>query len=302
MTHHDKTILVTGATGKQGGATARRLLADGWRVRALVRDPGAAAAAALAEAGTDLVTGDLDDPRTLNAAVHGVHGVFAVPPAAFGPQGWDMELELRRGKNLVDAAVAAEATHIVFTGIAAAANAGEPREIPRTEGKRHIEEHIKAAGLRYTLLRPARFMENYLVRGVPVDGINSGVHRHLFRPDLPMPIIAVGDIAVFAALVFADPDRFDGRALGLAGDAPTPVEAAAAISAATGLDIGYRRMDRAEAAALGDEIADTWDCFDAGDVWQADIPALRVLHPGLATLEGWLSHVGAEGIKALPRG
>lgn len=83
----DPPILVTGATGNQGGATARRLLAGGRPVRALVRDSAAPAAAALAAAGAELVRGDLDNLASLAQALDGAAAVFGVPPVAFGPAG-----------------------------------------------------------------------------------------------------------------------------------------------------------------------------------------------------------------------
>src|SRR5690349_15597550 len=94
------TVLVTGATGKQGGATARALLAAGIGVRALVRDP--AKARPLADLGAELVRGDLNDPASLRAAAEGVRGVFSVQIADLDDLGGDGEVI--RGRNLVAAA------------------------------------------------------------------------------------------------------------------------------------------------------------------------------------------------------
>ena len=69
--HKDKTILVTGATGQQGGAVTRHLLKDGWKVRALVRDPNKDSAKALAQQGAELAKGDLNDRATIEAALKG---------------------------------------------------------------------------------------------------------------------------------------------------------------------------------------------------------------------------------------
>src|SRR5215813_14023952 len=99
MNARGKTIVVTGGTGNQGGATARRLLADGWRVRALVRDDTAPAAAELAAAGAELVRGDLDDRASIDAAARGVYGIFSVQSAN--------ENEVTQGQNVADAARAA---------------------------------------------------------------------------------------------------------------------------------------------------------------------------------------------------
>ncbi|TDP41761.1 NmrA family NAD(P)-binding protein [Nocardia ignorata] len=93
---------------------------------------------------------------------------------------------------MIAAARAAEVDQLVFSGIATMG----PAESWGQEGKRRIEDAIRAAGLRYTLLRPVRFMENYLMHGSPVDGIRAGgEHRHRggrrhlgrHRPPDPLP-------------------------------------------------------------------------------------------------------------------
>jgi uncharacterized protein YbjT (DUF2867 family) len=290
----DSPILVTGATGKQGGATARRLLAGGWPVRALVRDLTAPAAAALAAAGAQLVRGDFDDPASLPPAIDGVAAVFGIPPVALGPAGPETDLEVTRGRVLIDAAAAAGIEQVVFSTVASASTAARG-----SEGKALIEEYLRDHIALPTVLRPVRFMTNYLsVRAIGIDGISHGVHRHLFPPHEPMQIIALEDIAEFAALAFADPDRFAGRTLELAGDEPTPVEAAAAITEATGIPIRYEQLTDIEAAALSPAIAETKKRWEAGHRWHADIEALRVIHPGLRTLTDWLTESGAAAIRA----
>jgi uncharacterized protein YbjT (DUF2867 family) len=140
-------------------------------------------------------------------------------------------------------------------------------------------------------------MTNYLGTGLPIDGFRDGVSRHIFAGDRPMQVIAVEDIAAFAALALADPDRYAGRTLELAGDDPTPEAAVAAIGAATGLSLRYVRMPREEAERIGVEVARVLDLQEAGHGWHADIEALRVLHPGLLTLRDWLDRGGAEQIR-----
>ncbi|MFG3255341.1 NmrA family NAD(P)-binding protein [Streptomyces sp. NPDC048172] len=289
----DRLIVVTGATGRQGNATAHRLLAAGRRVRALVRDTTAPAAKSLAAAGAELVRGDFDEPSSLPAALEGAAALFAVPPAAFGPDGPDVEREFARGRALADAAAAAGVEHVVFTGIAS--TPGRPHV---SEGKRRIEEHLRARIRSVTVLRPVRFMSNYLASApIGVDGIAHGVHRHIFPPDEPVQVIAVEDIAEFAALAFDQPDRFAGRSLELAGDAPTPAEAVAAISEATGAVLRYERLTHAEATALHPEIARVREDWDAGSRWHADIEALRVIHPGLRTFADWLAESGTTPLR-----
>jgi uncharacterized protein YbjT (DUF2867 family) len=287
-------ILVTGATGKQGGATARRLLAGGWPVRALVRDLTAPAAAALAAAGAQLVRGDFDHPASLPPSLDGAAALFGIPPAAFGPAGPEPDLEVARGRALIDAAAAAGIEQVVFSTVASASAASRG-----SAGKAEIEQYLHDHIALPTVLRPVRFMTNYLGAGATgIDGISGGVHRHLFPPHEPMQVIALEDVAEFAALAFADPARFAGRTLELAGDEPTPVEAAAAITAATGIPVRYEQLTDSEAAAIGLGVAETRRRWQDGHRWHADIQALRVIHPKMRTLTDWLAESGAAAIRA----
>ncbi|MFC4012513.1 NmrA family NAD(P)-binding protein [Nonomuraea purpurea] len=290
----DSPILVTGATGKQGGATARRLLAGGWPVRALVRDPAAPAAAALAAAGAQLMRGDFDDPATLPPALDGAAALFGIPPVAFGPAGPETDLEVARGRALIDAAAVAGVKQVVFSTVASTSTA-----LQGSTGKALIEQYLHDHIALPTVLRPVRFMTNYLgIALTGIDGISDGVNRHLFLPHEPMQIIALEDIAEFVALAFAEPTRFAGRTLELAGDEPTPVEAAAAIAEATGIPVRYEQLTDSEAAAISSDVAETRKRWHAGHRWHADIEALRVIHPGLRTLTDWLTESGAAAIRA----
>ncbi|RGD57438.1 NAD-dependent epimerase/dehydratase family protein [Kitasatospora xanthocidica] len=287
------TVAVTGATGRQGAATARRLLAGGRAVRALVRDPFAPAAVALAEAGAELVRADFDEPSGLEPALAGTAALFAVPPVAYGPEGTDHEREFTRGRALADAAAAAGVRQVVFTSVASTSGAAFA-----APGKRRVEQYLCERFPLVTVLRPVRFMTNYFGTDVGFDGIVDGVHRHLFAPHEPLQVIAPQDIAEFAALAFEQPERFAGRTLELAGDDLTPVEAAAAISAATGIPVRYEWVTHEEAAALNPEFAEVRRQWAAGHRWHADIEALRVIHPGLRTLADWLAETGTAALRA----
>ena len=188
---------------------------------------------------------------------------------------------MTRGRALIDAAAAAGIEQVVFSTVASAST----RPPAGSAGKALIGQYLLDHIARPTVLRPVRFMTNYLSAGVMgIDGIAGGMHRHLFPPHEPMQVIALEDIAEFAALAFADPARFAGRTLELAGDQPTPVEAAAAITEATGVPVRYEQLTEAEAAAISPDIAEVRKRWQAGDRWHADIEALRVIHPGLRTL------------------
>jgi uncharacterized protein YbjT (DUF2867 family) len=277
-------ILVTGATGLQGGATARHLLAGGWTVRALVRDPHSPGATELARAGAELVVGDMDDRDSLDAAVRGAHGVFSVQPAYIAPD--YAENELQRGLNVASAAHATGVAHLVYASVGSA-NRGSG--IPHWEVKWEIEQHIRALGIPAAVLRPVMFMEYH---ADPTYGVyGQAAHIRTIPPDERVQLVAVSDIGAFAALAFADPRRFVGQAVELAGDELSLDQLLSAITRATGrhvADIAGRTP--ADPSTAESEFAAMTSSFCG---WRADIPALRTLHPALLDFDTWLAQEGS---------
>jgi uncharacterized protein YbjT (DUF2867 family) len=282
MSNSDKLIVVTGATGQQGGATARHLLAQGWRVRALVRDPNKPAAQALAGRGAELAQGDLDDRASLDRALSGAYGVFSVQ-TFMGPEG--PVGETRQGKNLADAAKAAGIQHFVYTSVG---GADRKSGLPHFESKWQIEAHIRSLGLPATILRPVFFMEN--LRS-PWMGPRDGVLAVALSPSTALQMIASDDIGAFAALAFARPQGFIGKALEIAGDSLTMPQVADAFTRASGQPVRFVEQPLEQVRSFNAEMADMMAWFnDHG--YAADIPALRKLHPGLLTFETWLRKTG----------
>src|SRR5689334_12570413 len=203
---NNKVIAVTGATGQQGGAVARKLLADGWKVRALTRDLNKQAAQALAQAGADLVAGDMDSRSELEAAFKDAYGVFSVQNFWLPNVGF--EGEIQQGKNVADAAKAAGIQHLVYSSVGSAHRGMGQKHF---ESKWIIEQYIQSLSIPYTILRPAAFMDNYnWSRAYILNGTFTGVG---LRPEKEMQIIAVEDIAVFVALAFANPKEFLGKTI-----------------------------------------------------------------------------------------
>jgi len=280
MDRSDRIILVTGGTGHQGGASARHLLADGWRVRALVRDPGKPAARALEEAGAELIVGDLRDRPSLDAAVAGAYGVYSVQTGADGP-----DVEVVESKNLAEAANNAGVQHFVYSSVR---GADRPSAIPWVVGKATMEPYLRSLGLPLTIWRPVTFMENMLRQR---EGIRGGTLTGIDAPDIRHQWIAVDDIGRFVALSFREPDAWLGKATEIAGDELTGPEAAAAFSLALGLPVAYQQVEPppgmpAPAAITADEPPPR----------QADIAALREHIPDLWTLEAWARDARARAL------
>lgn len=210
----DRLVAVTGATGRQGGAVARHLLAAGWRVRAITRNPGSAAARALAELGADVVRADLADPPTLREALRGAYGVFSVQnPMTSGLAG-----EITQGRNVGDAAAAAGVRHLVY----ASAGTGEPGTgVGIWESKLTVQAHLTALGLPLTVLRPMAYMELMSDRTFYPPMAAWHVMPTLMGGDRPVPWLCLDDFGAVVVRVLAEPARFVTADLRLASDVRT---------------------------------------------------------------------------------
>lgn len=276
-----KTVLVTGATGGQGGAVARSLLDAGWTVRALVRDPDTPRAERLKALGAELLIGDLDDPASLRAAAQGAHGVFSVQPADMADP--HPEVEVRQGRNVADAAAAAGVAHLVYSSVGGAERGSG---VAHFETKAEIEASIEAVGVPATVLRPAFFMENWLYL-VPEAEHGERVGAIALDADTSLQMIALVDIGRIVADAFGAPAEFAGRKIEIAGDELTVRQVAEACTWVDGVPTRFERQPSEALRAEAPEVAKMFDwCNDKG--YEADIVALRKRYPELLTFEEWL--------------
>ena len=270
---------VVGATGQQGGATVRALLAAGARVRALTRDPSSARARTLAERGVQVVRGDAGDPASVRAAFEGAVGAF-VMTTPFGPGGTERETE--EGIALVDAVRDADVPHLVLNSVG---GAERDTGIPHFESKRRVEEHVERLGLDATLVRPVFFMENLPGSVSEEDG--ALVLRLPLPARVPLQMVAVEDIGAASAAALLHPARVPGGAIELVGDEVTGEQAAAAFGRARGLPARYEALP---VEVLPDEdLTAMFTWFAHPPAYQGDVEASRRLVPDLHTLDDWLA-------------
>jgi uncharacterized protein YbjT (DUF2867 family) len=273
----DRTVLITGVTGHQGGAVAQALNASGFRVRGLTRKPESEHATALARQGVNLVKGDLDDEATLRKALTDVWGVFGVQNS------WEagVEREEAQGKRLATLAREAGVEHYVYTSVG---SAHKRTGVPHFDNKWRIEETVR--GLRFpshVILRPVFFMENllapYSLRG---DTLSSPL-----GPGTKLQMIAVSDIGWFGARAFTDAAALNRREIDIAGDVRTMPEAAEILTEALGRPIVFARTPIEQVRQYSGDTALMVEWFERVG-YSADIAGLeREFGRALTRLPGW---------------
>ena len=286
MSNSDKLVLVTGATGRQGGAVIRHMRPKGWRLRALSRNTKSYAARELARQGVELVQGDLDDPASLERAARGVYGIYSVQD--FFAAG--ALREVRQGKNLADVAKKVGVEHFVFSSVGGAErNSG----ITHFETKGEIEKYIRSLGLPATIFRPAGFMEMYHMLEIEVR-LLKGTFADPVRPDKPFQTIATDDVGAFVALAFERPKDFMGVELEIAGSELTSRQAAEVFGRVLNRPMKSQRLPLFMVRLLfGTEFYKMFRWFN-DEGFKANIPELRRKYPEvrLHTLEEWLREEG----------
>jgi uncharacterized protein YbjT (DUF2867 family) len=280
-----KVILVTGATGTQGGAVARELLSRGYSVRGLSRNPESEKAKALVDLGASVVKGDYDNPVSLAAALDGVDGMFAVTNSnIYGP-----EKEIEHGRNLISAAQRAGIDHFVFTSVS---QAETESGVPHFDSKYEVEKILYASGLNYSIVRPVEFMDNIRFQR---DELMSGLFVDPRSLDEQHQWIAARDIGFFVGEAFDHPDEWVGKALNIAGDEMTVGDYIALLSSELGVEIKHRQVSWQDFESnRGEEMTTMYHWFEEPG-YQVDIQSLRQRYPNLMTMQEYLRDLEGRG-------
>lgn len=241
-------ILVTGATGTQGGALAAELLAAGHRVLAMTRKPDAPAAQALKSSGATVVQGDLNDEASLRAAAKGVWGMFAVQNT------WEAGVEGEEEQGHRQARLAREAgiQHYVYASVA---SADKRTGIPHFDNKARVEETVRGLGFpSFAIVRPVFFMDNLLTPWFK-PGIDDGKLYMGLPATTRLQMIARRDIGKYLFSAFERHQEWNGKAVDIAGDELTMPEAAALISSAAGRTVTHVPVPIAEVRKMSEDYA-----------------------------------------------
>jgi uncharacterized protein YbjT (DUF2867 family) len=248
-------IVVTGATGQQGGATARELLAAGHRVRAVTRKPDGDAAKALAKLGAEVVQGDLDDAASIKQAFAGAWGLYAVQNT------WEagVQKEEEQGLRVAEVARPAGIQHFVYASVG---SAHRKTGIPHFDNKARVEAKIRALTFpSYAIVRPVFFMENWLSPWFK-PGIDKGTLAIGLKPTTKLQMVAVADIGRYGRLAFEKHAELNGRSVDIAGDELTMPQTAEIIGRAAGRPVTFVQVPIGEVRKASAEYAIMLEWFE----------------------------------------
>jgi uncharacterized protein YbjT (DUF2867 family) len=292
MSTPQRKILVTGATGKQGGAVIKALEASGnaFHILALTRNANSASAKALAaKPNVTVVTGEISKPNSIFDANKPIYGVFSVTI----PMGKVSEED--QAKPLIDAAIANGVEHFVFTSVDRGGDEKSdhnPTQIPHFRSKHLIEEYMKQqiaaknSKMQWTILRPVAFMDNlepdFMGKGFASMWAGIG--------DKPLQLIATEDIGLFAAKAFNNPAQYQGRSISLAADEMNFKDAKKVFKET----LGYNMPETFGFVGSGlkfaiKELGTMFSWFKT-DGYGADIQQLRKEEPKLQDFKTWLKN------------
>lgn len=257
--------VITGITGKVGGALAHNLIKAGQPVRAVVRDAGKAAY--WADLGCDVVFAEMEDAQALTAAFTGASGVFILPPPGFDPQpGFP---EARAVISAVSQALQAAAPPKVLCLSTIGAQAEQVNLLTQ---RTLMEQALSALDIPVTFLRPAWFMENSLYD--VISARDTGVIHSFLQPlDKAVPMIATADIGSLAAQLLQQ-DWAGQRVVELEGQWVSPNDIARALAQLLGRDVHAEVVER-----------DTWEALLRSQGAQNPLPRMRMVD---GFNEGWI--------------
>lgn len=244
-----KLLVVFGATGQQGGSVANYVVSDPelskqYKVRGVTRDPSKLAAQALLQKGIEVVQADADDIASLKRAIQGAHTVFAVTTTIYDEH--TKAREVRQGRALADAAVAAGVQYYIFSTLPHVGrnSGGKYPKVDHFDAKAEVEEHIRALPIRSAFFAPGSFMQNFSGMMAPRP-VGDGTYAiaSVAAPQTQLPLIDItSDAGKFVGTILAEPEKFEGKVLSSAARLYTMEEIVQIISKETGKTVRYTQL------------------------------------------------------------
>ncbi len=262
------SVLVTGATGNQGGSVVEHLLASDteFDVYGLTRDASGDRAQELSEQGVSMVEGDLNDKDSLAPHVAEVDAVFAV--TNFWTEGYEQQVQ--QGENIAEVASDEGVDQFVFSGVG---SHEKDTGVPHFDSAEEIDQHAQELDLPLTVLQPVFFFQNF--EAFAEDIVEDGQIALPLEEGVSLQMIDVDDVGHAAAVALENPDEFVGEHVELAGDELTLAETADLLSEVTGQDVDPVHVPIEDAyESFGEEFTVMCEWFNEVG-YSADIPALE---------------------------
>ena len=303
-----KIIAVVGATGAQGGGLVRAILEDKngpFEARAITRDVNSDKAKALAEAGAEVVAGDVDDVKSLKKAFEGAHGAYCVTFfwAHFKP-----EKELSQARNMAQAAKDAGLDHVIWSTLEDTRTfmpLSDERmptlmgkyKVPHLDAKGEANAIFTELGVPTTFLLTSFYWENFIHFGMgPKKGADGKLAITLPMGKKKLAGIAAEDIGKSAYRIFEEGDEWIGKTVGIAGGHLTGAQMAKSLTKGLGQEIRYNEVTPDAFRSFGfpgaDDLGNMFqffrdfeqDCCDARSISET-----KKLNPELLTFDRWLA-------------
>ena len=303
-----KIIAVVGATGAQGGGLVRAILEDKngpFEARAITRDVNSGKAKALAEAGAEVVAGDVDDVKSLKKAFEGAHGVFCV---TFFWAHMKPETELKQARNMAQAAKDAGVDHVIWSTLEDTRTfipLSDDRmptlmgkyKVPHFDAKGEANAIFSELGVPTTFLITSFYWDNFIHFGMgPKKGADGKLAITLPLGKKKLAGIAAEDIGKTAYRIFEEGDEWIGKTVGVAGGHLTGAQMAKALTKALGQEVRYNEVTPEAFRAFGfpgaDDLGNMFqfnrdfeqDCCDARSISET-----KKLNPELLNFDRWLA-------------
>jgi len=274
-----KKIFVTGATGNQGGATTRNLLSKGFYVKALVRNP--AAAKLIAHENLEIIKGDLDDVNSYRYHLHDCDGFFCNLVYIHG-----IDREIKQGFELVNASKENNVKHFVYASVI---GSDLRTGIPHWESKNKIEDHIRASGLSYTILRPSSLYENMLIPQIKSRILKGKLVLPTHKTTVQQ-FLSSEDVGKIATTVFSNPEKYKGLTINLAAEQMNGEQLASTYSKVMGREIKFQQLPMLiTRLVMGRDLTKMFRWVNNNNsCFVKDLQAFKNEFPGMLSLEDWI--------------
>ncbi len=280
-----KRILVSGATGQQGGSVVNALLGDGHEIVGITRNVDSPKAMALKERGVEMISVNFTDYSAAVEAMKGFDVVFALTT----PFEEGLEKEVEQGVTMANAAVEAGVGHFIFNSVS---DADQSTGVPHFDSKYEVEKHLKGLNLNWTVVGPTYFMDNMMVFNM--DGLKEGKLMMAMPGDIPLQQVAVEDIGEVVAQVVNAGAGMYGQRINIAGDAITGEEMARMLTNAIGREITYQGFPTDVIREQSEDLALMYEWFISTG-YSADMDLMR--QRGMKSFEAWVNEQDWSDVK-----